>query len=950
MNNGILKIFIFYFIVFPRELQANPLFRSSQNQGSPCYTGPSENLAAIINLLQDKVDQVVTFLDLGTQKEVNQLTGKEAEFYEEMNRSFSTNLDAYMIQATGRLQRMPGTKEKLVTGAALAMGAMPFPGANMLGRGTSSVITEMMDRDSDGKAKNVYKQFIHERVARASRTFSLEMLKKFRVVLSTLSVESQDKLAKDLAKSAVLLIKSGELNRLSEANSTKTEIERTDAITNFLITKVLEDWRNGQAKKTGIFSSDRLYTILGKPHRVNGTQLLKEAEERQIHNSLATFPRSASPSIPPQYESIYPSLGPESNLHLATPSAPRLSSFGLEGELGGLERAASQGDPDALYHLGVLYSTGAENLKSDTQKGFDLLRKSADLNNPKAQNYLGQIYLMHHDSDPSNLSQAKFWLEKAEHNRDFYAPFNLAKLHQIAGSPHYNESLAAAWFEKAARAGHHQAQFELGELYRHGRGTPVDLEKAKEWYEVASKNGVPDADFALGLMEENAERVSAASNKANALVHFERAAEKNHPDAQYRVANIYLKGQEGVEPNLEKYTEWLKKASDNNLPQAQFALAEVYTKGNKTLKKNDQLAFGLYEKAAQQGFMGADQRLAGMYLSGKGTVVNSEKGMEIYQSKISQSDSNAAAAMELFEVANKNGLSSVAENLKTIIHQKEVESLKLNGESSSESSRKLAETPLYSAIQNSKSDLAKYLIGQKFNLSFRHPSTGETLLHAAVRNGDLEIIKSLIDKKLDVNATSNNLSTPLTLAIEKGDVTVAKLLLKNSANINLKFKNDSTPLQLAVLKGNREMVELLLNNNADPNTLSSKRTTPLIVAVTSGREDLTDILLPKVSDLNLAGANHMTALHFAVLSGHSKMVEKLVAQKGINLNSVDSGGNTPLALAIQQNNPELAKYLAGSKCNLKAVNNKGKSILDLAKDSGNPAIINRISRLLLEKN
>lgn len=72
-------------------------------------------------------------------------------------------------------------------------------------------------------------------------------------------------------------------------------------------------------------------------------------------------------------------------------------------------------------------------------------------------------------------------------------------------------------------------------------------------------------------------------------------------------------------------------------------------------------------------------------------------------------------------------------------------------------------------------------------------------------------------------------------------------------------------------------------------------------------------------------------LHIAVINEDESYIITLI-QKGENVNTQDSNGNTPLHLAVLKNNPKIVKILLinGSKHNIR--NREGKTPLDIAKE------------------
>ncbi|MBW1298979.1 ankyrin repeat domain-containing protein, partial [Aquimarina litoralis] len=80
--------------------------------------------------------------------------------------------------------------------------------------------------------------------------------------------------------------------------------------------------------------------------------------------------------------------------------------------------------------------------------------------------------------------------------------------------------------------------------------------------------------------------------------------------------------------------------------------------------------------------------------------------------------------------------------------------------------------------------------------------------------------------------------------------------------------------------------------------------TPLYNAVQSDHKELVDILMKANADVNLGA----TLLHKAVLNNSLDIVKKII-NKNTDIDTVNDYGNTPLALAVREDNPEIAEFL-----------------------------------------
>jgi hypothetical protein len=109
---------------------------------------------------------------------------------------------------------------------------------------------------------------------------------------------------------------------------------------------------------------------------------------------------------------------------------------------------AEQGDPDAQFHLGVIFESGLGVLRSD--------------------------------------AEAIRWYRGAAEQDDAVAQFNLGVMYAKGegSSPNYAE--AALWYRLAADHGLAGAQFNLGMMYGEGQGLSQDYVQAHMWLNLAA--------------------------------------------------------------------------------------------------------------------------------------------------------------------------------------------------------------------------------------------------------------------------------------------------------------------------------------------------------------------------------------------------------------------------------------------------------------------------------
>lgn len=124
---------------------------------------------------------------------------------------------------------------------------------------------------------------------------------------------------------------------------------------------------------------------------------------------------------------------------------------------------AEQGNSNAQYNLGLMYSEG-QGVSKDEQQAVLWWRKSADQGNAAAQFNLGTSYT-NGEGVPKNNQQAFFW------------------------------------YQKSADQGLAEAQNNLGVIYANGHGVPKDLQTASFWFLLAGSKGNQDARKVIDLIE-----------------------------------------------------------------------------------------------------------------------------------------------------------------------------------------------------------------------------------------------------------------------------------------------------------------------------------------------------------------------------------------------------------------------------------------------------------------
>jgi len=179
---------------------------------------------------------------------------------------------------------------------------------------------------------------------------------------------------------------------------------------------------------------------------------------------------------------------------------------------------------------------------------------------------------------------------------------------------------------------------------------------------------------------------------------------------------------------------------------------------------------------------------------------------------------------------------------------------------------------------------------------------GDTLLMIAIRKrAPTIVVERLIKDGADVNEKNNNGDTPLMIAIEYNQ-TIAKMLIENNKEIiNEKDKDGNTPLMLAIMDKN----------------ISKK----------DGNTQLMHVYI----DENLKSYRHYV----------KETIVKML-DNGANVNETNNNGDTPLMLAIMNNNLELPEILFKNGAAYNSKNKKGKNVLMYACEYGNAFVVEKV--------
>jgi len=240
-----------------------------------------------------------------------------------------------------------------------------------------------------------------------------------------------------------------------------------------------------------------------------------------------------------------------------------------------------------------------------------------------------------------------------------------------------------------------------------------------------------------------------------------------------------------------------------------------------------------------------------------------------------------------------------------------------------------------------------------------------TALYAASEKGHLSVVQELIRSGADVNRIFKSKSsvtrldgtTALQVACAYGrNIEVIRELLNAGADVNLLNSNGESALMLLLSyyhmdSDSREsMARLLLQAKCDVNVLANDKNALFIACEDNISTEIFTLIVASGADLAMKDSNGMTALHLCMK--YESSIEKIecLLKNGINVDTKDTFGETPLFKAVEKWYTKALLLLLHSNANVLTVTNKNETVLMEVlrqKNSGDDKIT--IVRLILAK-
>lgn len=195
---------------------------------------------------------------------------------------------------------------------------------------------------------------------------------------------------------------------------------------------------------------------------------------------------------------------------------------------------------------------------------------------------------------------------------------------------------------------------------------------------------------------------------------------------------------------------------------------------------------------------------------------------------------------------------------------------------------------------------------------------GSALIWFARRGSELGV-RNMLAAGANVNIQGSARSRPTALgeAILHKHTHMVRMLLQNGANPDMPSSYSRRPLILAT-HGHCNLVvtKLLLEYGANVNRIGRDRHSPLLEAVRSNQEDKVALLLQHKADIHITEPQHgKSLLHVAAESNATPAIFHKLLRAGLEIDSQDDLGRTPLQVAAEHSCLRAVKELLSCEAN-----------------------------------
>ena len=239
----------------------------------------------------------------------------------------------------------------------------------------------------------------------------------------------------------------------------------------------------------------------------------------------------------------------------------------------------------------------------------------------------------------------------------------------------------------------------------------------------------------------------------------------------------------------------------------------------------------------------------------------------------------------------------------------------------------------YGIIDNTNNESLQYLLTLENNKVSKPTHGGVTYLLWAAYKGNLALMSHLIDLGSDINFTTNR-GTNILLMSGFGsqvDTILYNFMFHNGVDVNSSNSNE-TNILLALAgsdANNKSTFDFLINKGLNWNYLDKEGNGFFHYAARAGNISNMKLALDKQIDFQLINNNEENAIFFA---SYGRKRSEVILQTftfldslGLNPNSVNIDGQTPLHHAVKRGNIDVINFLINRGLNVNQIDHQGNT-------------------------
>ncbi|WKY04660.1 hypothetical protein Q1695_005572 [Nippostrongylus brasiliensis] len=254
------------------------------------------------------------------------------------------------------------------------------------------------------------------------------------------------------------------------------------------------------------------------------------------------------------------------------------------------------------------------------------------------------------------------------------------------------------------------------------------------------------------------------------------------------------------------------------------------------------------------------------------------------------------------DINARNSLGLTALHRAVAAHRYDAAQLLIDQGCDTTSRCKLFQTALHTCAIHNVPNVAALLLRDRYAALDYADGRGCTALHHAAYHGHVEVAEQLLKAGINMAAVDKMGRTAVHSMACGGSLGMLAVLRQAGASFSVRDNCRRTAAHYAAMASQTEILAELIKLDANcVNEIDDGGYTPLHYAVQNGHNAKTvELLVENGSDVAAASNNGTTALHIAAsLAESPKPIEYLINCQGIDLNTKNADGMTPLHLASE---------------------------------------------------